>query len=202
MRNRAAAVRLVTGILTLLAAGGAWAADSAAGRQTFRDRCALCHSAEPGDNGGGEGPSLAIVYDHQAASNPAFSCTAALRSSGLSWDAATLNRFLADPIAVVPELPSGGGHWTRDVAFSADGKRMFVSVGSGSNVAEEMPKKPLAQAQAFDAEHGFGAAWDQETDRADVLVFDAAAPGAPDGTRVLWLALVLHGIARGPAVQG
>ncbi len=27
----------------------------------------------------------------------------------------------------------GGGHWTRDVAFSLDGKKMFVSVGSKSN---------------------------------------------------------------------
>jgi glucose/arabinose dehydrogenase len=27
----------------------------------------------------------------------------------------------------------GGGHWTRDIAFSQDGKRMFVSVGSRSN---------------------------------------------------------------------
>ncbi len=30
--------------------------------------------------------------------------------------------------------PRGGGHWTRDVAFSLDGKRMWISVGSGSNV--------------------------------------------------------------------
>ena len=29
---------------------------------------------------------------------------------------------------------SCGGHWTRDVAFSRDGKKMFVSVGSLSNV--------------------------------------------------------------------
>jgi glucose/arabinose dehydrogenase len=35
---------------------------------------------------------------------------------------------------MVPELPSGGGHWTRDVVFSRDGKQMFVAVGSGSNV--------------------------------------------------------------------
>ena len=27
-----------------------------------------------------------------------------------------------------------GGHWTRDLAFSPDGKRLFVSVGSGSNI--------------------------------------------------------------------
>ena len=37
------------------------------------------------------------------------------------------------------ELPGGGhlrggGHWTRDVAFSLDGKTMYVSVGSRSNV--------------------------------------------------------------------
>jgi glucose/arabinose dehydrogenase len=35
---------------------------------------------------------------------------------------------------IVPELPSGGGHWTRDLAFSQDGRRMFVGVGSASNV--------------------------------------------------------------------
>src|SRR5215831_7431362 len=40
---------------------------------------------------------------------------------------------------IVPEIPGGGrlhggGHWTRDIAFSRDGKRMFVSVGSRSNV--------------------------------------------------------------------
>ncbi len=34
---------------------------------------------------------------------------------------------------LVPELPTGG-HSTRDVVFSKDGKQMFVAVGSGSNV--------------------------------------------------------------------
>ena len=28
----------------------------------------------------------------------------------------------------------GGGHWTRDIAFSPDGKLMYVSVGSHSNI--------------------------------------------------------------------
>ena len=44
---------------------------------------------------------------------------------------------------IVPDLPSGGllgggggGHWTRDIAFSSDGKKMFVSIGSRSNVYE------------------------------------------------------------------
>src|SRR5437870_3387389 len=35
---------------------------------------------------------------------------------------------------LVPDLPSGGGHWTRDVVFSKDGRRMWVAVGSASNV--------------------------------------------------------------------
>lgn len=44
----------------------------------------------------------------------------------------------AELIATVPgwgEL-TGGGHWTRDIAFSPDNKKMFVSVGSHSNVYE------------------------------------------------------------------
>jgi glucose/arabinose dehydrogenase len=35
---------------------------------------------------------------------------------------------------VIAQLPGGGGHSTRDLAFSPDGKRLFVSVGSRSNV--------------------------------------------------------------------
>ena len=35
----------------------------------------------------------------------------------------------------IADLPANWlGHWTRAVEFSQDGKRMFVAVGSGSNV--------------------------------------------------------------------
>ncbi len=34
---------------------------------------------------------------------------------------------------IIPELPSGG-HSTRDIVFSPDGKSMYVAVGSGSNI--------------------------------------------------------------------
>ncbi len=52
----------------------------------------------------------------------------------------------AAPETIVPELPgyaqlTGGGHWTRDVVFSQDGQKMFVSVGSGSNV-DDMDTHP------------------------------------------------------------
>jgi glucose/arabinose dehydrogenase len=35
---------------------------------------------------------------------------------------------------LISDIPNGGFHWTRDLAFSKDGKRLFVAVGSGSNI--------------------------------------------------------------------
>ena len=55
----------------------------------------------------------------------------------------------------IADLPAGGGHWTRAVEFSPDGKRMFVAVGSASNVDDP------------DTHPG-------EKDRADILVCDPA----------------------------
>ena len=79
----------------------------------------------------------------------------------------------SEPEVIVPKLTdTTGGHTTRDVVFSKDGKRMFISVGSGSNVAEEMPKKTQQEIQAWEAENGLGAAWGPELHRAQILVTD------------------------------
>ena len=93
----------------------------------------------------------------------------------------------SEPEVVVPQLAqTTGGHYTRDLAFSADGRRMFVAVGSASNVAEDLPKKTPDEIKAWEAEHGLGAAWGDETNRADVLVFDvgSTAPGKPYATGI------------------
>jgi glucose/arabinose dehydrogenase len=55
----------------------------------------------------------------------------------------------------VADLPSGGGHWTRAIAFSPDGKKMFVAVGSASN-DDDTDTHPA------------------ERDRADILACDPA----------------------------
>jgi glucose/arabinose dehydrogenase/cytochrome c2 len=372
-------------LTALVCATPALGADANAGKNTFRQQCALCHSAEPGDNGGAQGPNLNGVFGRHAASDPRFGYTKTLQASNLTWDAATLNRFLAAPTTVVPgsamvvaipkdddranviayfqgvtdgtfkaeppkmggpppglptanatppkgeadwkkdvpgrvhridvaalpppfdtssatnfpkvvdrpadarlqvppgfkvdvfasnlegaramrlapngdifltetrggfvkvlrpsadgataasvetfaqglNLPFGiafypakapkwlyvaetnrvvryaykvgdqkasglpeivvpelspvgtGGHFTRDIAFSPDGKRMFISVGSGSNVAEAMDKKTPEQIKAWEAANGLGATWGTEEKRADVLVFEVGkkAPG-------------------------
>jgi glucose/arabinose dehydrogenase len=44
---------------------------------------------------------------------------------------------------VVPNLPTGGGHWTRTIAFGPDGK-LYVSVGSSCNVCEEQDERRAA----------------------------------------------------------
>jgi len=79
----------------------------------------------------------------------------------------------APPEIVVPSLPGGRGHWTRDIVFSPDGKTMYVSVGSGSNVAEEMTPLSGAESASFETSHPLGATWGAEENRADVLAFDA-----------------------------
>jgi glucose/arabinose dehydrogenase len=75
------------------------------------------------------------------------------------------------PQTIVPRLPSGG-HPTRDVAFSNDGARMFVSVGSATNDAEGMGERHPEGLPSFEKEHGLGASWGRDTDRAVVLAFD------------------------------
>jgi len=92
-----------------------------------------------------------------------------------------------EPEVIVPKLADGrGGHTTRDVVFSLDGKRMFISVGSGSNVGEQMQKKTPEEIKAWEAEHGLGAAWGPEANRADILVTDpeGKAPLHPYATGI------------------
>ena len=57
----------------------------------------------------------------------------------------------------IADLPPGGGHWTRDLVFSQDGKRLFVAIGSNSNV-DDPDTHP------------------EEKNRADILVMN------PDGS--------------------
>ncbi len=72
---------------------------------------------------------------------------------------------------IVANIPTGG-HRTRDIAFSPDGKTMYLTIGSGSNDAGGLPPKTPAEIAAFESKRGLGAAWNGEERRADVLAFD------------------------------
>jgi glucose/arabinose dehydrogenase len=47
-------------------------------------------------------------------------------------------------------LLAGGGHWTRDIVFSQDGRKLFVSVGSKSNVSDDESEKDRARIFQYD----------------------------------------------------
>jgi glucose/arabinose dehydrogenase len=60
-------------------------------------------------------------------------------------------RGRATTIATLPGggFLRGGGHWTRDIVFSKDGKKMFVSVGSRSNVNDDSTEDHRADILEF-----------------------------------------------------
>jgi cytochrome c len=63
-------------------------------------QCSVCHSTEPGTTI--IGPSLAGVYGTKAGEVAGFKFSDAMKNSGLTWNAATLDKYLADPKGVVP----------------------------------------------------------------------------------------------------
>lgn len=58
--------------------------------------------------------------------------------------------MVIDNIPTGDESVGGGGHWTRDLEFSKDGKTLFVSVGSRSNVSDDEREERRATILAFD----------------------------------------------------
>lgn len=90
--------RFLRVVTVLLAAPGAQAQDAAAGGMAFQ-QCAECHS--PG-NADGAGPGLQGVLGRRAGAKAGFLYSPAMKKSTVVWDDATLDKFLADPRAVVP----------------------------------------------------------------------------------------------------
>lgn len=82
--------------------------------------CAGCHSTAPGGKRG-LGPNLYGVVGRSAGQAPGFSYSPALRDSGILWSAATLDRFLADPTAMVP------GTRMRARTRSAEDRRAIIA---------------------------------------------------------------------------
>jgi cytochrome c len=93
-----------TMIAALLLAGSATAApaaDPAAGQQIFKAQCGICHSVAAGVNG--IGPTLFGVIGRRSGSVPGFNYTADHKKLDVTWDAATLDKYLTNPRAMVPD---------------------------------------------------------------------------------------------------
>lgn len=111
--------------------GPAAAQDASAGEQTFT-QCRICHQIGP-DAQNLIGPNLNGVVGRKAATEAGYDYSDALKASGLTWDAATLTKWLKGPQALVPgtKMTFAGLHSDKQVAnviayisqFKADGSK-------------------------------------------------------------------------------
>src|SRR5471032_2035735 len=112
--------------------------DVARGQMLFQQSCALCHSTGLGTQPAtGQGPLLAGVVGRKAAALPNFGYSKALEASGLTWDAGTLDRFLAGPGIMVPgttmPVPVGNPVDRGDlIAFLATLRPVALPAGSAN----------------------------------------------------------------------
>ena len=87
------------------------AGDPAHGKSLYQ-ACESCHSINENDIG----PKHRGVVGRRAGIVPGYAYSAALKNSGLTWDEATLNRWLVNPSALVPAPRCSSRSTTRKVA--------------------------------------------------------------------------------------
>jgi cytochrome c len=75
------------------------AGDAARGEIVFQKRCTGCHALDADR----EGPRLAGVFGRKAGSVAGFNYSAGLKKSGITWNEATLEKWLNDPDMVAPD---------------------------------------------------------------------------------------------------
>ena len=75
------------------------AGDATRGKLVFEKRCTGCHAREADR----EGPRLAGVFGRKAGSVAGFTYSAGLKNLGLTWNDATLEKWLSDPDLMVPD---------------------------------------------------------------------------------------------------
>jgi cytochrome c len=97
MRVATCAAAVLSLTLFLMAAARA-DGDAARGEARFQD-CAACHKLEAGSND--VGPSLHGIFERKAAALTDFRYSPAMKRSGISWTPETLDKFIADPQAMV-----------------------------------------------------------------------------------------------------
>ena len=107
---------VVAATFVLATAAHAQQGDAARGEQKFVE-CAACHSVERGVNN--VGPTLAGIFGRPAGGLTDFRYSAAMRQSGITWTAQTLDEYIADPQKRIPanRMPYAG---LPDAAARAD----------------------------------------------------------------------------------
>lgn len=85
-------------LIALSTSIGAVAADAERGRALYESRCIGCHSLDANR----VGPKHRGLFGRVAGTVPGYAYSPALRDARLVWDAASLERWLADPGRFLP----------------------------------------------------------------------------------------------------
>ena len=84
---------------SMSAQGQASPGDARHGQEVFQRRCISCHNLDSEK----EGPRLRGVFGRKSASVASFSYSDALKGAKLTWDADTLEKWLADSDKFIPD---------------------------------------------------------------------------------------------------
>src|SRR5215469_3224581 len=84
----------------LVAANAAWAQNADDGQKIFKRACMVCHTNEAGKNK--IGPSLFGVVGRKSGTAPGYQYSAAMKGASITWDDASLDKYLNDPKSTVP----------------------------------------------------------------------------------------------------
>jgi cytochrome c len=98
LRPRTSVIGLVVAALTVTIAVSARAADAGRGELLYLEVCSGCHSLDADR----VGPAHRGVFGRTSGAAPGFAYSAAVRSAGIVWNEATLDRWLTDPQALIP----------------------------------------------------------------------------------------------------
>ena len=101
MTPRSATIAVLVALASPLPAG-ATAGDAAHGAEIYQ-RCIACHALDRNRTG----PKHCGLFGRRAGGVPDFAYSQAMRSSGIVWDEASLDRFLESPLKAVPGTRMG-----------------------------------------------------------------------------------------------
>jgi cytochrome c len=74
--------------------------DPSAGKAVFQNTCTICHSAQQGQNK--IGPTLFGIVGRKTNSVEGYSYSAANQNANITWNTATLDKYLEAPRAMIP----------------------------------------------------------------------------------------------------